>query len=96
MVDEGAMKDVSHVGCNEQLLRRIRGEFLEMPGLQLTCRQAQRLFGLDERACLTLLDTLVAHEFLVHRPDGTYRRRSDGSVRTSRPSGTPLELKRTA
>lgn len=28
----------------EHILRRIQGEFREMPGLRLTCRQAQRLW----------------------------------------------------
>ena len=30
------------------MLRRIQGEFREMPGLRLTCRQAQRLWNLDQ------------------------------------------------
>ena len=33
------------------LLMRIKAEFLEMPGLQLTPLQAQRLWGLDAKAC---------------------------------------------
>jgi hypothetical protein len=28
-------------------LRRVKGEYLEMPGLRLTPAQAQRLWGLD-------------------------------------------------
>ena len=31
-----------------ELLGRIRGEYLEMPGLKLTLAQAQRLWGLDQ------------------------------------------------
>jgi hypothetical protein len=34
-------------GSFAELLRRIRAEYLEMPGLRLTAPQAQRLFGLD-------------------------------------------------
>ena len=42
-----------------ELLRRIRAEYLEMPGLRLTAPQAQCLFGLDPETCdavSTLLD----------------------------------------
>ena len=41
------------------LARRVHGEFLEMPGLQLNVSQAQRLWGLDARLCEAVLDTLV-------------------------------------
>jgi hypothetical protein len=34
-------------GSFAELLRRIRAEYLEMPGLRLTAPQAQCLFGLD-------------------------------------------------
>lgn len=56
----------------EDLLVRIKNEFLEMPGLKLTCRQAQRLFGLDPETCTRLLGRLVEIRFLLKRPDGTY------------------------
>jgi DNA-binding GntR family transcriptional regulator len=48
----------------EALLNRIRGEFLEMPGLRLTCEQAQRLYGLDRALCQRALDRLVDAGFL--------------------------------
>jgi hypothetical protein len=35
----------------DQILRRIRAEFLEMPGMRLTFSQAKRLWGLDEQTC---------------------------------------------
>lgn len=60
------------------LLRRVHGEFLEMPGLRLTCAQAQRLWGLDEGTCLQLLGSLVEEKFLCRRRDGMYTRLSDG------------------
>jgi hypothetical protein len=41
------------------LARRIRGEFLEMPGLRLNLPQAQRLWGLDEACCREVLEALV-------------------------------------
>ena len=36
-------------------IRRVRAEFLEMPGLCLTLDQAQRLWGLEPRTCEALL-----------------------------------------
>jgi hypothetical protein len=68
------------------MLRRIRGEFLEMPGLRLTCAQAQRLWGLDEQTCRRVLDRLVAAQFLWRPADGAYARLTDGSAtaRTNR------------
>jgi hypothetical protein len=36
---------------SEQMLRRICGEYVEMPGLRLSRKQAQRLWGIGEEAC---------------------------------------------
>lgn len=58
----------------EQLLRRIRGEYLEMPGLRLTREQAQRLWALDRQTCAAVLEFLVDQKFLTRAPDGTYAR----------------------
>jgi len=55
-------------------LARIRGEFLEMPGLRLTPGQARRLWGLDAPACDAALATLVRTGFLRIGRDGAYRR----------------------
>jgi hypothetical protein len=63
----------------EGILRRVRGEFLEMPGLRLTSAQAQRLFGLDCATCAQLLESLVEERFLCVS-GGTYARLSDGPV----------------
>ena len=63
--------------ADEQLERRIRGEYVEMPGLQLTRAQAQRLFGLGARECATVLDDLVGRAFLVRRSNGRYARATD-------------------
>jgi hypothetical protein len=62
----------------EQLLRRIRGEYLEMPGLKLSCLQAQRLWALDEQTCAEILNSLTEARFLQQQPDGTYGRLVDG------------------
>jgi hypothetical protein len=60
----------------DQLLRRIQSEFREMPGLRLTCRQAQRLWNLDQIVCEALLAALVDVRFLVES-DGVYLQRGD-------------------
>ena len=41
------------------ILQRIQRDFLEMPGLCLTSRQVQRLWGLDAPSCEAVLDALV-------------------------------------
>jgi hypothetical protein len=55
-------------------LQIIRGEFQEMPGLQLTRSQAQRLWGVDASTCDALLDELVSSRFLKRTHSGTYAR----------------------
>jgi len=55
------------------LMWRVRGEFLEMPGLRLTESQAQRLWGLDATECRAVLAVLVTEGFLVVR-NGAYKR----------------------
>lgn len=50
---------------------RVRGEFLEMPGLQLTMPQAARLWGMEEAACRAVIDALVESSFLRWTPAGT-------------------------
>ena len=55
-------------------LRRVRGEYIEMPGLRLTSAQAQRLWGLDRAACDALLGALVEAKFLFRTRDGAFVR----------------------
>ena len=59
------------------LLLRIRGEYLEMPGLRLTLAQATRLFSLDALTCDVALRTLVEDGFLWQSPQGAFLRRDD-------------------
>lgn len=54
------------------IIRRIRGEYLEMPGLSLTLPQAQRLWGLDQGFCHDLLNTLVETGFLARTERGAF------------------------
>jgi hypothetical protein len=58
----------------EEVLRRVQGEFLEMPGLRLTTPQARRLWGLDAAACDALLGALVEANFLFRTRDGAFMR----------------------
>ena len=51
---------------------RIRGEYLEMPGLRLTLAQACRLWQIDAITCHTILADLVSERFLHQTPDGVY------------------------
>lgn len=64
----------------DRLLRRVYSEFIEMPGLRLTCAQAQRLLGIDEVTCRSLLDLLVTAKFLCRPSEGVYARSTDGHV----------------
>jgi len=67
-----------HISPDDDLVRRISAEYLEMPGLRLTLRQALRLWGLDEPTCSAALETLLESKFLSRRVDGTYARATDG------------------
>jgi hypothetical protein len=60
----------------EPLLRRVRDEFVEMPGLSLTEPQAARLWQLDLPLTATLLRALVEARFLARTTAGLYRRMS--------------------
>jgi hypothetical protein len=77
----------------DDLLARIRGEYLERPGLRLTFRQACRLWGLDENACMAALDALVRVNFLTRRVDGTYVRATEGRPPATRPQMLKAELR---
>ena len=62
----------------DDVLQRIQGEFLEMPGLRLTAPQAQRLWGLEREVCNALLGALVDAKFLLQTRDGAFVR-NDGA-----------------
>jgi hypothetical protein len=55
-------------------VERVRGEFLEMPGLRLTIPQAARLWGLDVPSCEEVLDVLIRASFLRRTPSGAVTR----------------------
>jgi hypothetical protein len=57
----------------DALLRRVCGEFNEMPCLRLTRGQAQRLFGLRSDVCERVLADLVRDGILTYGSDERYR-----------------------
>lgn len=57
---------------SEGLVRRVRGEYFEMPGLGLTLAQASRLWHVDQATCNAVLSSLVAEGFLYRTRDGRY------------------------
>jgi hypothetical protein len=59
---------------SRELLDRVRGEFLEMPGLKLTEHQARRLWALDAAVCSSLLGHLVDAQFLFRTRNGSFMR----------------------
>jgi hypothetical protein len=77
-----------------ELLVRIRAEYLEMPGLNLTTPQARRLWGLDCATCDAALAALVKAQFLSRTPEGLFvmvtrpdQKTRSGSTDVSAPVG---------
>lgn len=66
-----------------ELERKIRGEFLEMPGLRLTAAQAARLLGLDRDSSEALFGRLAAAKFLVRKPGGAFEQAREGATAQS-------------
>jgi hypothetical protein len=58
-------------------LARIKGLFLEMPGVSLNTEQACRLTGLDVVTCLALLLALERGGFLRRSPAGHFLLRNE-------------------
>lgn len=56
----------------------IQAEYMEIPGLNLTKPQVQRLWGLDAATCDVLLDSLESVKFLKRTPRNTYVRTDRG------------------
>src|SRR5438093_1211884 len=71
---EGGVMTPEPMRANDEVLRRVQGEFLEMPGLRLTEAQARRLWGLDAASCGALLGALVDAKFLFRTRDGAFMR----------------------
>ena len=75
-----------------ETLVRMQTEWIEMPQMKITRRQAQRLWSLSNEACETAFATLIRKGFLVQAPDGAYVRhafiRASGAIAagSSRPT----------
>lgn len=67
------------VSARTALMRRVRGEFEEMPGMSLTLAQAARLFSLPAEPCVRILRQLVDDGLLHQTADGRYRVRTDAA-----------------
>ncbi len=63
---------VRRESVDEGVRRRIQAEYLEMPGLKLTSRQAARLWQLDAQTSASLLESMVAAGVLQRLRDGAY------------------------
>jgi DNA-binding GntR family transcriptional regulator len=77
----------------EDVLSRLRAEFLEMPGMRLTGDQVHRLCGVERALCRRALDALVASTFLRVKADGRYARvADDGDVPRPFPAEADLRV----
>jgi hypothetical protein len=56
------------------LTQRIRQEFEEAPGLQITVEEGVRFWVLEVETCASILSTLHKAGFLVRTQDGRYQR----------------------
>ncbi|MBA2259251.1 MAG: hypothetical protein H0W18_10160 [Acidobacteria bacterium] len=65
----------------DDVLQRIQGEFVEMPGLRLTPAQAQPPGGLERDLCDALLGALMDAKFLAQTRDGAFVRMEGASPR---------------
>ena len=72
---------------------RLRGEFLEMPGLKLTAAQVQRFCGVDPSECQQVLDLFVESGFLERTPDGQYELPEPFSIAKARAERAAEEAK---
>jgi hypothetical protein len=62
----------------EQIVQRMRADYLELPGLKLTRAQARCLWGLDADTCDQLLAYLIESGFIVCTRNDTYVRADAG------------------
>ena len=64
----------SHSAPLAALLQRVRKEYGERPGLELTKPQAMRLFAVAPSVCAAMLRALVMENFLSRVGDGLFVR----------------------
>jgi hypothetical protein len=65
--------------------RRLRAEFVAVPGLRLTPEQVQRRCGVERALCRLVLDALVDAKFLCLQADGHYAGSPKAGLSVHRP-----------
>jgi hypothetical protein len=81
---------VSKGSSVQEVLDRLRAEYLEMPGLRLKPEQVQRLCGIERTMCQLALDSLLESKFLCVKSDGHYARLTDGTIHDPPPAKADL------
>jgi hypothetical protein len=74
----------------EQLVTRIKSEYIEMPGLWLTPEQGSRLWAIERNQCEQLLRALVEQRFLTVSSDGRYGRSGDDTTSVRHAAKAPI------
>ena len=64
----------------EMLVKHVRAEYREMPGLRLTFEQIRRLWMLDRATCDALVSRLTEARILVRTAGGHYVRYRSGEI----------------
>src|ERR1700676_3171245 len=64
----------------EDMLNRVRAEYLEIPWSRLTSEQVQGLCGIERKVCQSVLDALVDAKFISVKSDGSYTRVTRGDI----------------
>jgi hypothetical protein len=80
----------------ESLTSRVRGEYLEMPGLRLTLSQASRLWQMDLATCESVLLRLVSGGFLVQTEEGVFMAPTSTTRRQLKTAGVLASRRRLA
>ena len=70
----------------QDVINRLRAEYLEMPGLRLKSEHVQHLCGIERTMCQLVLNSLLASNFLCVEPDGHYARLTDGAIHRPHPA----------
>ena len=81
-------KDMETPAILETLVR-MQTEWIEMPQLKITRRQAQRLWSLSNEVSETAFATLIRKGFLVQAPDGAYVRHAFVRMSGAAAAGPP-------
>lgn len=67
-----ARADANRSGNLRSLVHLVDAEFREMPGIRLTCAQAQRLWQMSPEQCRRVFDELVSAGRLERDAAGRY------------------------